>query len=147
MKIRKLNNSAMVFKKKIRLEVIIRMRYWYHDENIKAKEIVKRYPEYSKTSIYRHCVKPIVVKCAETEKKAGNTGRPSKLTAPDKRHIIRTLHKLRNNEVLFTSKRIQTESSMLHVTNKTVRNFLNTSGYRYLQARKKALLSQDDVKK
>ena len=52
MKIRKINNSAMVFKKKIPLEVTIYMRYLYYDEKIKAKEIVKRYPEYSKTSIY-----------------------------------------------------------------------------------------------
>ena len=40
-----------------------------------------------------------------TQKKCG--GRPSKLSQLDQRHLLLSLKRLRENEVLFTSKRIQ----------------------------------------
>ena len=77
-----------------------------------------------------------------------NKGRPRKLTLRDERSIIRTIHKLRNESVSFSSKRIKTEANIPEdVSCRNVRRFLSRKGYGYRQARKKGLLTEADKKK
>ena len=40
----------------------IHLRYLYQDKALKGKELLKRYPVYSKATIYRHASKPIKTK-------------------------------------------------------------------------------------
>ena len=82
------------------------------------------------------------------DKRRQNKGRPRKLTLRDERSIIRTVHKLRNESVSFSSKRIKTAANVPEdVSCRSVRRFLNKKGYGYTQARKKGLLTENDKKK
>ena len=49
----------MVYKTKIPLDVSIYLRYLHQDRNIRIKELVKEYKQYSKTSIYQHTKKSL----------------------------------------------------------------------------------------
>ena len=79
-------------------------------------------------------------------KRKTNKGRPTKLSAQDKRSIVRSVSSLQMKVGSFTSKRIQLESGVSHVFNRTIRNHLNKKGYDYLQSRKKGLLNAGDLK-
>ena len=73
-------------------------------------------------------------------------GRPARLTDREQRLIIRTLHKLRRTEGNFTARRLMKEANLSenHVSVRTIRRFLNSKGFFYLQARKKGLLTDSD---
>lgn len=75
-------------------------------------------------------------------------GRPRKLSLRKERHILRTLSSLRHKEGKFTSIRLMARAgiSSKHVSNRTIRRFLQRDGYYFLQARKKGLLSEKDLK-
>ena len=75
-------------------------------------------------------------------------GRPRKLSLRDERSILRTSSSLRHVEGNFTSIRLMVRAgiSPKHVSNRTIRRFLQREGYYFLQARKKGLLSEKDVK-
>ena len=64
----------------------------------------------------------------------------------DERSIIRTIPKLREELGNFTSKRVQLESGVSHVSNRTIRNVLNRERYHYLRSRKNGLLHATDLK-
>ena len=107
---------------------------------------MRRYPQYAPRSIYRHAKKCLGEEVFD--KRRQNKGRPRKLTLRDERSIIRTRHKLRNESVSFSSKRIKTEANIPEdVSCRNVRRFLSRKGYRYRQARKKGLLTEADKKK
>ena len=80
------------------------------------------------------------------DKRKMNKGRPKKLSIQDERSIIRTIPKLREELGKVTSKRVQFESCVYHVNNRTIRNVLKREGYHYLRARKKGLLHVADLK-
>ena len=46
-------------KVKIPPDVSVYLRYLYQDARIRGKALLRRFPQYSKTSIYRHAKKPI----------------------------------------------------------------------------------------
>ena len=75
-------------------------------------------------------------------------GRPRKLSLREERRILRTLSSLRHEEGNFTSIRLMARAgiSPKHVSNRTIRRFLQREGYYFLQARKKGLLSEKDLK-
>ena len=75
-------------------------------------------------------------------------GRPRKLSLRDERSILQTSSSLRHVEGNFTSIRLMARAgiSLKHVSNRTIRRFLQREGYYFLQARKKGLLSEKDVK-
>ena len=59
---------------------------------------------------------------------------------------MRSVSSLRMKVGSFTSKRIQLESGVSHVSNRTICNHLSKKGYHYLQSRKKGLLNAGDLK-
>ena len=76
-------------------------------------------------------------------------GRPKKLQERDRRILIRTLKKIRATNVNFTLKQLLKESG-LNMTMESKRTFyriLHESGYYFLQARQKGLVSGNDRKK
>ena len=63
-------------------------------------------------------------------------------------HIIRAVHRLRISIGSFTAKRLRTEAGIPATTSTwTIRRVLNRHGYRYLQSRRKAMLTRKDAYK
>ena len=82
-----------------------------------------------------------------TDRRKTNPGRPRKTTIRDERSVSRSIAKLRTVVGSFTSKRIQEESHMTHISSRSFRRLLNKLGFHYLQSRKKGLLTQADKRK
>lgn len=130
---------------KISLEHSCQIRSAYQLAGYRGKQLLHLFPQYSKATIYRHAVKPINGDEIH-DKRKNNKGRPTKLSSQDNRNIIRSIYKLRIQEGSFTSNRVQMESGVTNVCNKTVRRTMNKSGFRYLKSRKKGLLSLKDCR-
>ena len=82
---------------------------------------------------------------SKTPKSVG--GRPSKLSMRDKRRIMRTVKILRSQDPNWTVKRIIMKADLHAVSRRTVSRYLNKQGLRYLQARKKGLMTERDKSK
>ena len=77
-----------------------------------------------------------------------NKGRPPKLNERDKRRLLQMINILREREGWFSSSRLAVEAGVARkVHTRTVRLFLNKSGFYYLQARKKGWLTAGDIQK
>ena len=115
------------------------------------KDIVKMYEHLSKTSIYRHCKKPLVPGKRGVgqyiDNRKFNRGRPNKLSKRDERHLIRELYRLRKEEKHFTAKRLRLTSGLVHVSIKTIQRTLHKYGFKYLQTRRKGRMSASDFQK
>ena len=64
----------------------------------------------------------------------------------DKRIIKRTILNLRATVGSFTSKSVQLEADLQHVSNGTVRRYKNELGYHYCPSKKKRLMTETDKK-
>ena len=131
--------------KKMPLEVSVRLRYLHQDQRIKVSEPVKRYAKYSKFDIYIHAKLPDEAR--KIDCRTFNKGRPKLLTIRDERKKIRTLLLLRETLCSFSIKKLKVESGVdVNISDNTVRRVLNRYGYKYLQSRKKGLLSEKDAR-
>ena len=79
--------------KKIPLDISIHLRYLHQDMGVGGVDLRKRYPNFSKTSIYRHMTKKIGDNIEDRRK--GNKGRPKVITPRDVRNILRQVPLLR----------------------------------------------------
>ena len=81
-----------------------------------------------------------------TALKSKRVGRPKRINERMERLLLRTLTKLREQNVNFTVEELINECDIdpSTVSRRTVSRYLNKWGYRYLQARKKELLSEKD---
>ena len=70
-----------------------------------------------------------------------NKRRPSKMTKHDERLL------LRNVNTSFNVQTLRNEAGLKHVSTRTVNRYLNKHKYKYLQSRKKGLLTDKDKKK
>ena len=69
-----------------------------------------------------------------------NKRRPSKMTKHDERLL------LRNVNTSFNVQTLRNEAGLKHVSTRTVNRYLNKHKYKYLQSRKKGLLTAKDKK-
>lgn len=83
-------------------------------------------------------------KLGREDKQHNNTGRPKKLPVRDEYTVFRTITRLREQRNQYSSKRIQEEANLSHVSTRTVRHCLHKHGYHYRQARKKGLFTKND---
>ena len=74
---------------KVPLDVSVHLRYLHQDLKLPLKELQKRYPSYSKTSIHRHSKKAIGG--VTVDGRHTNKGRPPKLSERDVRHLESSL--------------------------------------------------------
>lgn len=101
----------------------------------------------SKSTVWRITRSDILEKanraCHETR------GRPCKLTERMKRRLKRSITVLREQEGSFSVYRLMTFCSIdpNSISVDTVRRYLHSEGYFYLQARKKGLITRNDMKK
>ena len=80
------------------------------------------------------------------DRRVNNPGRPKKLIERDEKNIIRAMHRVRISIGSFTAKRLRTETGIPAITSMwTIRRVLNRHRNRYLQSRKKAMLTRGDA--
>ena len=120
------------------------IRALYQISNVRDKNLLQMFPQYSNAQKYVHAKKPINGEPVFDHRKL-NKGRPRKFSAHDERSMKRIISKLRKDVGSFTSRRLQLESGKSHVSNKTFRRHLNYGGYKYLQSREKGRMSQKDL--
>ena len=114
--------------KKIPLEVSVHMRYLHQNMGVKTRDIIKKYPQYYKSSNYCHGNESLGVVKEQNNK----GGRPTKMTVTDQRIIKKYVYQLRESDRTFTSKKLQLESGITSITNRTFRYYLNKLGFQYL---------------
>lgn len=133
-------------KRKVNVEHSAEIRALYKYGGVRGKELLKMYPQYSKSCIYEHINRSVGPQ-GFVDKRKANKGQ-KKLSLREERSVIRTLHKLRKTDGTFTSPRIHFQSGIGNkVSNRTVRRILNKNGFNYRQTRRKGLLLESDLKK
>jgi hypothetical protein len=130
---------------KIPLDVSIYLAYLHQEGGVPLKDLVKRYPQYPKTSIHRHSKK--VVGEPKVDRRHNNKGRPKKMSERDVRHVESTLVKMRDEVGDLFSTDVGRAAGVPHVSNRTIRRSLRAKGYKFSQCRKKGQLSVEDLKK
>ena len=119
----------------------------HQEGNVGIRELWRGYPTYSLKSIHRHAT-PIITSVSDVGVDHGKRrGRKRLLDSRDERSLIRSLRHHREQGIQVTSKRLQVESGLTHVSNRTIRRKLNDHGYKFLQARRKGLMSRKDHKR
>ena len=113
-----------------------------HQENgLSIRQIYAKFPQFSLSTVFRHATKV----GHERVKMKRKTGRPRKVTERDERELLRVLKNLRQTNGCLTSRKLQVEAGLTHLSNRTVRAILNKHGYKYLQSRRKGLLTNNDL--
>lgn len=106
--------------------------------------IVKRYKQYSRASVYRHASVPLN-SSPPIDKRTLNEGRPRLVSPRGSRAVTKEIPRQRKQVGSFTSKRVQTASGKINVSNRTVRRTLNRANYGYLRTRRKGILTAKDL--
>lgn len=139
-----LGNNKMPYKK-MPLVVSVQLRVLHQECGIGVSKLHKRFPMYSKTSIYRHMKKPIGD--AELDKRHNNKGAPRKLVVRNDRALTRSMKKLMDSVGTFHSTELQEDAGLVATcSNRTVRRHLKRKGYGFYQCRKKGQMSPEDLK-
>ena len=133
---------------RIPLAVSLVLRYLHQKQGESLAGLMEIYPQYSKTTLFRHMKLPM----ASTEQECqrhNKGGRPRTLTDRDKRKIVNALLKLRETEGNFNSTDIRREAGIPedYVSDRTIRRHLNNMGYHFTQCRRKGQLLKEDLVK
>lgn len=127
------------------IELSCQVRALYQVAGLRGKELVAKFPGYSKATIYRHAKAPIGQ--VKVDKRKYNKGRPRKLNDRDVRHIARTVVNLRRTVGSFTSRRVQLAAGIrvASVSNRTVRRALASQKFVYARTQKKGRMTPKDL--
>ena len=131
---------------KVPVDVSVHVRYLYQDLGVNGKELLKRYPQYSRASIYRHAKKRIGD--VTQDQRRNNCGRPKLLSSRDERRILNQIPKLRKSmgsEFGLHSVR-EGASVCRDVSDTTVARVLYRHGYGFRRCRRKGILTENDLK-
>ena len=118
--------------------------YALQDKQHKPRELSEKLGV-SLATIYK--IKKGGFECLKRKKMRASPGRPRKIDTRMERLLIRQVENLRRENPNFTSGTL-VEACGLHrgqVSNRTVRRVLNKHGFGYRQARKKGVLSSNDI--
>lgn len=138
-------SSKMKSKAYVSKETSVHIRYLFQDKGLRGNELLKRFPKYSKATIYRHAKLPLD-EVATFDKRKHNKGRPRKLSSRDERNIIRHLRICRATVGSFSASRLRTMAGISpDVSAWCIRRMLNRHGYLYLHSRKKGLMTRKDI--
>ena len=123
------------------------MRYLFQDKGVKGRQLLKTFPNCSKSMIYRHVQLPIDAG-DQQDKRICNKERPRKLTAREERNLVRELQKLRATVGLFSAARLRKAAGIPpEVSFWTFRRALKRHWYSSLHSRNKGLLTARDLKR
>ena len=118
----------------------------YQVHGIKGKELCRRFPQMSRSNVYKHARKPLGADYVDSRKV--NAGRPRKIDQGMNRRLLREVNNLTMSGEGWTSKDIQTNIGAQETcSNRTIRRNLNRAGIKYLHLRKKGVLLPADLKK
>ena len=136
----------MVFKSRINSDTRARIYYLRNLKGLSVRKVAEKC-DVSRGSVIRIAKEKAGKRCLNKTK--GNRGRPRKLTTRQARMVLRSIRRLRNEEGSFSAKRVMEVAGITQaeISVRTVTRFLNGHGYFYLQARKKGLMKEDDLKK
>ena len=110
----------------IPLQVSLVLRYLHQEKGETLQRLVELYPQFKRTTIYRHMKKPINDTTASAQGKSiGQRGRPRTYTERDKRHIVNALKRLYETHGNFSVTDIQNEGGLHHISKRTIRRLLN----------------------
>ena len=136
--------------KKLNAVQIASALLWRQKFNLSYRDIARK-TNMSKSSAHRVCCSQSRLLGGETTKtrtEKSNRGRKEKLGEREKRMLLRTLLRLRRENVNMTAETIMEAAGLTgYASRRTVSRYLNKSGYRFLQARKKGLLDEGDKQK
>ena len=125
---------------------LFRVRYLLQIKGIRGKELLKLYPEYSRTSLNPHPVKSMD-STQVVDKRKFNKGTPKKVSLREERIIFREIRKSREEFGSFAIKRLRLVSGLGNkICDETVRNLLKKKGYKVFHSRKKGLLKPKDLR-
>jgi len=124
------------------------LEYLHKKQGHPVSEIIKMklsfLKGFSRSTIYKHATGKFGMK----RQSAGNpVGRPRKLQERDMRSIARSVKTLRSQIGSFTTVQVQADANLNHLDNSTVRKAMYALGFKYLCARKKGVLTEQDAKK
>lgn len=133
------------------LAVSLLLRYLHQEKKEPLTRLVQMYPQYKRTTIFRHMKKPMAdihTTTAENHNRK-KAGRPRKATDRDMRKILSALRRLYDEAGDFTVTDIQREAGISenYLSRRTIRRYLNKMGYRFRQCRKKGILVKEDLVK
>lgn len=131
----------MVFTNKICPQIRAYIHLKRYENILKLAEEVK----VSRSQVYRILKSPLIHGHKWEKKPRG--GRPTIMSDRTKAKILREVKKLRLQEPNWTVKRLQELTGVYSVSLRTLSRFLNNSGYRYRQTRRKGLLTVGDYTK
>ena len=98
-------------RKTVPVKASLYMRYLFQDKGVKGRQLLEAFPNYSKSTIYRHVKLPID-NCDQRDKRKYNKGRPRKLTDREERNLVRALQKLRATVGAFSAARLRTAAGI-----------------------------------
>lgn len=142
----------MEMTQKMTTEESCMLRTLHQIQNIKICTIIKdkrKYPgfsKYSQATLYRHAKMPLDGS-RQLDFRHRNKGRPKLYTQRALHNIKRQITVLRDTIGTFTSKQLQEEAGVMHISNSTFRRVLRQMGYGYRRTRKKGLLTKLDLYK
>ena len=140
--------SAKVTKKShVHIRHSADMTALHQHANVKIKELITMFPQYSSATIYRHAKRPLGTDIPINKSKF-NKGRPRKISQRYSRKIVRSIKVLREDLGSFTSRRVSIEAGIdsFFVCNRIVRRELNRNGFKYQTTRRKGLTKESDFK-
>ena len=130
---------------KMALRHSVEIQCLHQECNVTIPELVRRFPQYSRASIYRQSTIPINDE-PRVDLRQMNRGRPRLISSRGSRRVIHEIARQRKQVGSFTSKRVHTASGFTKVSNRTVRRTLNRADYGYLRTRREGVLTAEDVK-
>ena len=131
---------------KIPPHVSFRLRYLFQDKGVTGKELLKLYPEYSRTILYQQAVKSIDSRQV-VDKRKFNKGRPKEsITKGGKNYFMRNAQIKGRIWVICYQEATVGSGLGNKVCDEIVTNLLKKKGYKFLYSRKKGLLKPKDLK-
>jgi len=136
----------MVFHGVIGAEICAYCCFIMENHGVKKQDIVRKY-NISRASLYRILKNENWgLKKNVSGEDIQRKGRPRKLSECDERLLLQQINVLRRQEGFFTVKRLMLEAGIdaRTVSCKTVRRLLHRHSYKYIQARRKGILTVAD---
>ena len=132
--------------KAVPLEVSVQIRILHQECGYGIAKLQKKFPDFPKTTIYRHMKKSIGN--IKPDKRKNSKGAPRKLNERNQRQIIRSMKTLMKDIGTFSSVDLQKHAGLAGTcSNRTVRRFLNKQNYGYYQCRRKGQSTPVDLVK
>ena len=131
--------------KRVTMEESLYMRFLYVEKGVPVFDLMKRFPGYSRATIFRHVKRPVN---RPFDKRKLNKGRPKKLSLRDERNIVRQISRMRSKIGPFTLKKLAREAGIAEdVSMSTISRVLRKHGFRYLHSRRKGIMKPTDFTK